>query len=651
MSFTAKITADISKFEQNIGKAIDSTNKLERTVEQKLSNVGDSFINVGKKATLLSAALVAAGGKAFTMAADFQDALGATDQVFKGSSDQVKEWANNLGTQYGIAKKEALSYSNLMGSMLVNIGKLTEDQAAKQSATLIELAGDLTAMYGGTTQEAVRALTGALKGNATMLDNYGMAVNDALIKQKAFELGLSAGTGEMSLQAKQAATLALIFEQTGAAQGQAAREADGASGAMRAFRTEVTNLSTELGEVLLPIITPFITKLGELAQNFRGLSPEMQSTIVAVAGVTAAVGPLLLVIGQVLKTLPLIKAALVALTGPIGIVVAAIVAATALIIANWDELKEASSQAVESLKSDWDFMANHFKTVSSSIGKTLRGDFSGWWSDVRTTFDANIEYLKTKWSQFQQLLGIWSNQAAKVAGQAGMMLGAIGSTDTSKPVAEVKTFTETLNRLSEAQEKVTKTQPKAEFIDVAVKQQEDNQMIIEPIIMMDRLDESLIAMKEKVTVSSEEIGQLLSAGISSFAQAIGDAFAGNWDGLGAGLLRAVGQLAQQFGGLIVGMGVAALNLQSLIINPLTAIAAGAALIALGALASSAAQSMISNATGGGYSSAPSMANTSPGYAPSDYRGAYQDDFVVTFKIGNDELVGTLNTAEQRRKRI
>ena len=63
-----------------------------------------------------------------------------------------------------------------MGSMLVNIGGLTQDQAAKQSASLIQLAGDLTAMFGGTTQDAVRALTGALKGNNTMLDNYGMAV-------------------------------------------------------------------------------------------------------------------------------------------------------------------------------------------------------------------------------------------------------------------------------------------------------------------------------------------------------------------------------------------------------------------------------------------------------------------------------------------
>ena len=41
-------------------------------------------------------------------------------------------------------------------------------------------------MYGGTTADAV-GLAGALKGNNTMLDNYGMAANDALIKTKALE--------------------------------------------------------------------------------------------------------------------------------------------------------------------------------------------------------------------------------------------------------------------------------------------------------------------------------------------------------------------------------------------------------------------------------------------------------------------------------
>jgi len=655
MSFTAKITADITKFEQNIDKAVDSTNRLEKTVSQKLTNMGDSFVNVGKKASILSAALVAAGGKAFMMAADLEDAIGATGQIFSDNADIVKGWAETLGTEYGIARKEALEYSNLMGTMLINIGKLTEEQAARQSAKLIELAGDLTAMYGGRTQDAVRALTGALKGNNTMLDNYGMAVNDALVKTRAFEMGLSDGTGELSLQARQAATLALIYEQTTAAQGQAAREADGASGSMRILRTEFQNLATELGEVLIPVITPFISQLGELTKQFRGLSPEMQSIIVGVAGVTAAVGPLLIVIGQVLKTLPLIKAAVVALTGPIGLVVAAITAATALIITHWDELKKTSKVATDSIVDDWNYMADHLKTVSASIGKVVRGDFAGWWEDVRTTFDNNIEYLRKKWEGLQKILGIWKGDSK--AANAGMMAGALGgiAEAADSTTASVDNLTTSFKKLSEAQDSANNTiTPAPEIIDVAVKQAEDVPLVIEPEIKMESFLTQMDVVKEKIAVSGEQISNILAGGIADFAGSIGDAFAGNWDGLGANLLSAVGKLAQQFGSLVIGMAVAALKLKEIIIgNPLAAIAAGAALVALGALASRAAQNMISSGTGGGggYSSAPSMGNTSPGYGPSEYRGAYQDDFQVTFKIGTNELVGVLNTAEQRRNRI
>ena len=107
-----------------------------------------------------------------------------------------------------------------------------------------------------------------------MLDNYGMGVNDAAIKQKALEMGIHSGTGALSLQAKQAATLALIMEQTADAQGQAAREADGASGSMRSSATELKNIATDIGEILLPVITPLIAKIGEIIAKFGELSPE-----------------------------------------------------------------------------------------------------------------------------------------------------------------------------------------------------------------------------------------------------------------------------------------------------------------------------------------------------------------------------------------
>ena len=39
------------------------------------------------------------------MAADMQDALGATEQIYEKSADTVVEWADKLDSSYGIAKK------------------------------------------------------------------------------------------------------------------------------------------------------------------------------------------------------------------------------------------------------------------------------------------------------------------------------------------------------------------------------------------------------------------------------------------------------------------------------------------------------------------------------------------------------------------
>jgi len=296
-----------------------------------------------------------------------QDALGATDQIFKGAADSVKSWADNLDSYYGIAEAEALEYANMMGTLLMNIGGLTEEEAARQAQILVQLAGDLTAMYGGNVQDAVRALTGALKGNNSMLDNYGIACNDALIKTKALEMGIWDGKGQMDLAAKQAATLALIMEQTADAQGQAAREAEGASGSMRSLSKDLKDLATSFGEILLPVITPFIAKLNELLKQFKELSPETQKTIIAIAAVAAAIGPLLTVIGKVITVfgtvmslvsklsalLPVLGGAFTVLTGPIGLVIAALgvlVAAGVAVYKNWDIVKYYGLQAWGNLK-------------------------------------------------------------------------------------------------------------------------------------------------------------------------------------------------------------------------------------------------------------------------------------------------------------
>mgnify|MGYP000859550861 FL=1 len=735
MSFTAIITANVQDFEKGVQQAQKSIDGLEKGVSSRLQNIGTKFTEIGQRMSLITAAFVAAGGASFKMAADFQDAMGATEQVFKTASKAMQDWAQNLSPQYGIAKGEALQYSNMMGSMLVNIGQLTEEQAAKQAQTLIMLAGDLTAMFGGTTADAVRALTGALKGNNSMLDNYGMAVNDATVKARAFEMGLVSQGSEMSLAAKQAATLSLIMEQSGAAQGQAAREADGASGSMRQMQTEIKNLSTQFGEVLLPVITPIISAISGFVSSLRNVSPEILQTGVVIAGLVAAAGPVLMIIGKIIAILPTLKAGFLAvsaaiggITAPVALVVAAIAGAVILIISNWDKIKEyftsgGGAEAFNSIKqlaidvkdkivSVFNSVKEAVQIIWGKIGGTITYIFRNAFDNVVAVLDFFMDTIKNVadffraivngdmkgalnalWSQFSNVFStigrFVTNTVSSMAGTLAGFLKVVGlekwgasvqgfadrmANAFSKPKTEIQATTTAVAVHETAVKKVTKTYKDLE--DQATKtgkkiaeasvvrvgkvnplaQPAITGLTITPTIDTSKIDVGMAEVKTKLADAVVDLTDMSSSGITSFAQIIGKSFgSGNWDNIGSELISAIGGLAQQFGSMMIGMGVAALALKKLILSPMTAIAAGVALVALGAAASAAASNMVNKTTGGGGASYGGGATgsyqsvTTPG--ASEYRGQYQDEYTVNFKIGNDELIGTLDRANQKRNRI
>lgn len=465
----AMLKANISDFKSGMKEAEGTLTSFKQHAGSTFQNIGNLTAGVGTALTVgVTAPLIAAGATAFNFAADMEDAMGATDQIFGSASSSVKDWANSLESYYGIAESEALEYSNTMGSMLKNIGGLTEQEAASTSATLMELAGDLTAMYGGTVESAVQALTGALKGNNSMLDNYGMGVNEAVIKVKALEMGLSDGTSELTLQAKQAATLALIMEQTADAQGQAAREAEGASGSMRALMIEIKNLATELGAVLLPIITPFISKLKDMVARFREMTPEQQENIVKWAMIAAAVGPVLIVIGKLIAFLPTLIGGLKALgvvfgvlTSPIGLVVAAIAAVVGVIVYLWNTnegFRDAVITAWEAVKAMasnlWSAITTAFGNMVTSVmtaGANIVTSVKTAWDNVVTSITNAIGKAKTAAGNVMQgivdtIKGWFSNFMSAGANIVGMIadgiMGAVGKVTgaISSVVSKIREF-------------------------------------------------------------------------------------------------------------------------------------------------------------------------------------------------------------------
>jgi len=71
-------------------------------------------------------------------------------------------------------------------------------------------------------------------------------------------------------------------------------------------------------------LRPVIDYLRDLIERFQEVSPEMKKAIVTFTLVAAAIGPLILVIGQLVQSMYAIKMAALAMTGPVGLVVAGI---------------------------------------------------------------------------------------------------------------------------------------------------------------------------------------------------------------------------------------------------------------------------------------------------------------------------------------
>ncbi|XSS46005.1 hypothetical protein ACQBAU_16340 [Propionibacteriaceae bacterium Y2011] len=123
-----------------------------------------------------------------------------------------------------MTKNEFNELGAVIGAQLKN-GGTAMDELGPKTNDLITLGADLSSMFGGTTREAVEALSSALKGERDPIERYGVSLNQAKIDAEAAALGFKKVGGQLSTEAQQAATVSLIMKQTADAQGNFNKEA------------------------------------------------------------------------------------------------------------------------------------------------------------------------------------------------------------------------------------------------------------------------------------------------------------------------------------------------------------------------------------------------------------------------------------------
>lgn len=220
-----------------------------------LANAGKQAVTtLATVAAAGAAAIGVAGAKAVSAAADLEQSTGAIEAVFKGGADQMKAFADTAASSVGLTKNEYQELGTLLGAQLKN-GGTSIDQLAGKTNDLIGVAADLSAQFGGSTSDAVAALSSALKGERDPIERYGVSLKQASIDAKAAELGFQKVGGSFDNEAQQAATLALIMEQTADAHGAFAREGDTLAHQVQVLKAHFGDFAAKAGTLVLPMVT------------------------------------------------------------------------------------------------------------------------------------------------------------------------------------------------------------------------------------------------------------------------------------------------------------------------------------------------------------------------------------------------------------
>lgn len=250
-----------------------------------------------------AAGIAALTGKALMAGAELEQQLGGAEAVFGQYADSIKKTAEDAYKNAGLSQQEFLQGANKMGSLFQGAG-FSVQQSMQMSSESMQRAADIASIMGISTTDALEAVTGMAKGNFTMMDNLGVAMNDTTLNAYALEKGLGKTTQQMSIQEKVGLAQQLFMEKTAKYAGNYAKENETLSGSLNTTKKAFDNLLTGQGDVndfidsllnTIEIAVPQITKI--LPKIVDGLGAVLTALVPALQ--------------QALPTLvpPLIKAA------------------------------------------------------------------------------------------------------------------------------------------------------------------------------------------------------------------------------------------------------------------------------------------------------------------------------------------------------
>lgn len=295
------ISANDRKFNEAIGDVIGRLDDLEEQSRRSTDDIGNFFTNLGHKLAALGIGKII--GDSIMSGGELEQQLGGVEVVFSEHAESMRKAAATAYKDMGLSESDYLAKANKMGALLKGSGFDT-GYASAMSQQVMQRASDVASIMGVDVKDAMEAVTGAAKGNFTMMDNLGVAMNDTTLQAYAQEKGL----GKLeTTQQKVSAAMQMFLDKTEYAAGNYARENDTFSGSLTTAKAQLENMTADLGTQLLPtattlvtmardgleLITPLVVSLGEglnsAGQYLLGMSPSAKTMLGIAVGAAVAI--------------------------------------------------------------------------------------------------------------------------------------------------------------------------------------------------------------------------------------------------------------------------------------------------------------------------------------------------------------------------
>lgn len=320
--------------------------------------------------------------------------IGATAKSIKGGTAELNTALGILANN-GIKGAEGGTH---LRNIILSLQSPT-DVAAKQMEALgisvYDSEGNMRSLNDilGDLNTSMDGMTSAEKSNiiSTIFNKTDLSSVNALL----------ANTGSTwdDLQQK-------ITDSGGAAQQMADTQLDNLQGQITILKSALEGLAISFGELLMPAIKQIVGWVQKFVDFLNSLDEGTKKTVVTIALLAAALGPVLIVIGKVISAVGTImtivpkiagvintvKGAFAALNttmlaNPIVLIIAAIAALVAAFIYLWNNC--------DGFRQFWIDLWENVKQVAITVWNAIKEFFSQVWEAIKTIFSTVFEVIKT----------------------------------------------------------------------------------------------------------------------------------------------------------------------------------------------------------------------------------------------------------------